>query len=337
MSKPTISDIARALNITPSTVSRALAGNTRVSASTRAAVVKKAEEIGYERNILASSLRRGTTDTVGLVLPRVNRLFFSNVIAGVEAVLNPAGFNLIISQSHERRDDERRAVQTLLRNQVAGIIISHSLETVDPGGFLGMFNNEEVTVVQFDRSFPGLGDVEVVNDNYQGARQATEHLIEGGYRHIGHLGGDLTSNVYAERRQGYIDALQAHGMSVDEGLLFEGSISRDKGFYNAAKALERGCDALFCAGDYAALGVIEYARIRGISIPDDLGVVGTANETFADVVTPSLSTLEQNAFEMGSKSAQAFLDIRQGRMMETHKINIPMRLIVRESSRKREA
>lgn len=335
MSKPTISDIARALNITPSTVSRALAGNTRVSAATRAAVVKKAEEIGYERNLLASSLRKGTTDTVGLVLPRVNRLFFSNVIAGVEAVLNPAGFNLIISQSHERRDDERRAVQTLLRNQVAGIIISHSLETVDSGAFQQMFNNDDVTVIQFDRSFPGLGDVEVVNDNYQGAKTATKHLIDGGYKHIGHLGGDLTSNVYAERRQGYLDAMREAGFAEDETLIFDDSISRDKGFYNAAKALERGCDALFCAGDYAALGVIEYARIRGISIPGDLGVVGTANETFADVVTPSLSTLEQNAFEMGSKSAQAFLDVRQGRALETRKVNIPMRLIVRESSRRK--
>lgn len=335
MSKPTISDIAHALNITPSTVSRALAGNTRVSAATRAAVVKKAEEIGYERNLLASSLRKGTTDTVGLVLPRVNRLFFSNVIAGVEAVLNPAGFNLIISQSHERRDDERRAVQTLLRNQVAGIIISHSLETVDSGAFQQMFNNDDVTVIQFDRSFPGLGDVEVVNDNYQGAKTATKHLIDGGYKHIGHLGGDLTSNVYAERRQGYLDAMREAGFAEDETLIFDDSISRDKGFYNAAKALERGCDALFCAGDYAALGVIEYARIRGISIPGDLGVVGTANETFADVVTPSLSTLEQNAFEMGSKSAQAFLDVRQGRALETRKVNIPMRLIVRESSRRK--
>lgn len=335
MSKPTISDIAKALNITPSTVSRALAGNQRVSEQTRALVEKKAQELGYERNVLASSLRRGCTDTVGLVVPRVNRLFFSNVISGAEAVLNPAGFNLIISQSHERRDDERRAVQTLLRNQVAGVLISHSLETNDPVGFAQMFSNDDVTLVQFDRAFPGLGHAQVVNDNYAGAKAATTHLIECGYKRIGHLGGDMTSNVYAERRQGFIDAMNEAGMEIDEALLFDNCITRDKGFYNAAKALSHGCDALYCAGDYAALGVVEYARIQGVAIPDRLGVVGTANETFADVVTPSLSSLEQNAFEMGSRAAQVFLDIRQGRPLESNLITVPMKLVVRESSQRK--
>ncbi len=335
MSKPTISDIAKALNITPSTVSRALAGNPRVSDQTRAQVIRKAEELGYERNILASSLRKGSTDTVGLVVPRINRLFFSNVISGAEAILNPAGFNLIISQSHERRDDERRSVQTLMRNQVAGILISHSLETVDPDSFAQMFEGSGVTLVQFDRAFPGIGDVEVTNDNYTGAYNATKHLIDHGYQHIGHLGGDLGSNVYTERRQGFLDAMRDAGMEVDDNLMFEDSITRDKGFYNAAKALERGCDALYCAGDYAALGVIEYARVKGVDIPSHLGVVGTANETFADVVSPTLTTMEQNAFEMGSRAAQAFLDIKQGREIANRKISIPMKLIVRDSSQRK--
>lgn len=335
MSKPTISDIAKALNITPSTVSRALAGNPRVSEQTRALVMRKAEELGYERNILASSLRKGSTDTVGLVVPRINRLFFSNLISGAEAILNPAGFNLIISQSHERRDDERRAVQTLLRNQVAGVLISHSLETVDPVAFAQMFEGSDVTLVQFDRTFPGVGDMEITNDNYAGAKNATKHLIERGYKQIGHLGGDISSNVYSERRKGFEDAMREAGLPVDESLMFEDSITRDKGFYNAAKALERGCDALYCAGDYAALGVIEYARVKGVKIPDDLGVVGTANETFADVVTPSLTTLEQNAFEMGSKAAQAFLDIKQGRGVADRRISIPMKLMIRDSSSSR--
>lgn len=332
MSKPTISDIAKALNITPSTVSRALAGNPRVSDQTRALVVKKAEELGYERNILASSLRKGSTDTVGLVVPRINRLFFSNVISGAEAILNPAGFNLIISQSHERRDDEKRAVQTLMRNQVAGIIISHSLETTDAAAFAQMFDGSDITLVQFDRTFPGIGDIEITNDNYTGAYNATKHLIEKGYKRIGHLGGDQSSNVYKERRKGFEDAMHEAGMEIEENLMFEESITRDKGFYNAAKALERGCDALYCAGDYAALGVIEYARVKGVAIPDQLGVVGTANETFADVVTPSLTTIEQNAFEMGSKAAQAFLDIKQGRELPDRKMSIAMKLMIRDSS-----
>lgn len=332
MSKPTISDIAKALNITPSTVSRALAGNPRVSEQTRLLVMKKAEEIGYERNVLASSLRKGSTDTVGMVVPRINRQFFSNIISGAESILNPAGFNLIITQSHDRRDDEKRAVQALLRNQVAGIVISHSLETVDQDAFAQLFEGSDVVLVQFDRTFAGIGDMEVTNDNYTGAHNATKHLIERGYKRIGYLGGDTSSNVYIDRCKGFEDAMREAGMEVDETLIFEDSTTRDKGFYNAAKALERGADALYCAGDYAALGVIEYAKAKGVKVPEELGVVGTANEAFTDIVNPSLTTLEQNAFEMGSKVAQAFLDIKQGRDVPERKISIPLKLIVRDSS-----
>lgn len=331
MAKPTISDIAKALNITPSTVSRALAGNTRVSQATRALIERKAAELGYERNMLASSLRKGVTDTVGMIVPRINRQFFSNVISGAEAILNPAGYNLIICQSHERRDDERRALQTLMRNQVAGVIVSHSLETTSPEAF------EEITrsglaLVQFDRTFDGLGGVSVANDNFAGAYLATKHLIRSGYKRIGHLGGDAASNVYSDRLAGYKAALADDGIEADETIIFADSITRDKGFYNMAKALEHGCDALYCAGDYAALGVMEYARHNSVRIPEDFGVVGTANENFAELITPALTTLEQNAFDMGNRAAQAFLDIRSGKIVGEMKVTVPMRLIVRDSS-----
>lgn len=331
MPKPTINDIAKALNITPSTVSRALAGNTRVSAATRALIERKAAELGYERNVLASSLRKGVSDTIGMIVPRVNRQFFSNVISGAEAILNPAGYNLIICQSHERRDDENRAIATLMRNQVAGIIVSHSLETVSPENFREASENG-LLLVQFDRVFHGLGGACVVNDNFAGAYLATKHLIKSGYQHIGHLGGDFASNVYGDRLNGYRSALSDAGISVDEDAIFDDSITRDKGFYNMAKALKQGCDALYCAGDFAALGVIEYARHNGINIPDDFGVVGTANENFAELLTPALTTLEQNAFDMGNRAAQAFLDIKAGKKPEEQSVIVPMRLIVRDSS-----
>ena len=333
MAKPTINDIAKALGITPSTVSRALAGNTRVSATTRALIEKKAAEIGYERNMLASSLRKGVTDTVGMIVPRINRQFFSNVISGAEAILNPAGYNLIICQSHERREDEKRAIATLLRNQVAGVIVSHSLETVSPDSFKEI-TEAGLALVQFDRVFPDLESVKVSNDNFAGAYLATKHLIKSGYKRIGHLAGDTISNVYNDRMNGYRSALADAGLQIDESIIFNDSITRDKGFYNMAKALDHGCDALYCAGDYAALGVLEYARHNNINIPNDFGVVGTANENFAELLTPALTTLEQNAFDMGNRAAQAFLDIKAGKVTQEASITVPMRLIVRDSSTK---
>ena len=329
MAKTTISDIAKALGITPSTVSRALAGNSRVSEATRMMIERKASEMGYERNLLASSLRKGFTDTVGMIVPRINRQFFSNVISGAEAILNPAGFNLIICQSHERREDERRAIATLIRNQVAGMLVSHSLESTSSESLREVVD-QGVVLVQFDRIFDDLESSTVVNDNFSGAYEATKHLIEAGYHRIGHLGGDDQSNVYIERRRGYIKALTDAGMAVDEDIIFGDSITRDKGFYNMAKALDKGCDALYCAGDYAALGVMEYARHNHIDIPGQCGVVGTANENFAELLVPSLTTLEQNATEIGQRAAQAFLDMRFNGVVSN--IVVSMKLIVRDSA-----
>lgn len=332
-SKPTISDIAKALNVTPSTVSRALAGNTRVSLATREAVKQKAEELGYERNALASSLRKGTTDTVGMIVPRINRQFFSTVISGVEAILNPAGYNLIISQSHERTGDEHNALMTMLRNQVSGLIISHALAAPD-SDLLKTLPKHNFALVQFDRVYSNLNGVTVTNDNFSGAYQATTHLIKSGYKRIGHLSGDELSNVYLDRAEGYKKALQDNGISIDESIIFTDCITRDKGFYGMEKAVQAGCDALYCAGDYAALGAVEYAKNCNISIPNEFGIVGTGNENFSELMTPSLTTLEQNAFDIGNRVAQAFLDIKNGETVLENNVIVPMRLVVRESSRR---
>ena len=331
MAKPTINDIAKALNITPSTVSRALAGNTRVSEATRLSVERKASELGYERNILASSLRRGVSDTVGMIVPRINRQFFSNVISGAEAILNPAGYNLLICQSHERLEDEKRGLQTLIRNQVAGIIMSHSLES-ENGNHIAEITRGSVKLVQFDRVFSDLPGAKIVNDNFTGAFLATKHLIKNGYRRIGPLAGGLVSAAYRERLDGYKSALESEGMTVDDDIIFPDTVVRDKGIERTAIAIERGCDALYCAGDYAALGALECARGKGLEVPRQFGIVGTANEIFTELTTPSISTLELNAFDMGNRAAQAFLDINSQNKTGLVTVTVPMRLIIRETS-----
>ncbi|MDO4461226.1 MAG: LacI family DNA-binding transcriptional regulator [Bacteroidia bacterium] len=332
--RPTIVDIARELNLHPSTVSRALTGQGRVGQETKDLVFKKAVELGYNCNQVASSLRKGITDTVGIVVPLINRSFFSNVISGAESVLNPAGYNLVVCQTHDRKEDEIRVIRNLLRNQVAGMLVSHSLETTSPE-LLQRVSTNGVVLVQFDRAFEDLdGTTCVVNDNFYGAYVATKHMIESGYKRIGHLGGEFSSNIYADRLAGYRKALEEAGMEFDETIIYTNSITRDKGFYNMAKALDKGCDALYCAGDYAALGVMEYARHNNIKIPDDFGVVGTANETFAELINPSLTSVEQNARDMGIQAAEAFLAMREDKAPTNKKIVVPMKLIVRESAKR---
>lgn len=321
----TITQIAEALGITPSTVSRALSGSPRVKEETRSAVLKKAEQMGYERNIIASNLRKGRSDIVGIIVPRIHREFFSNVIGGAESILNEAGYSVLICQTHEDFDKEVKALRTLRNNRVAGVLLSHAIASSD-GTHVKEILGEELPLVQFDRVFSDLPGAKVVSNNLEGASAATAHLISQGYRRIGTLAGYMSSEAYVERLEGWKAALSQAGMVPDEGLVFYDTIVRETGFAAALKALEAGCDALYCAGDFCALGAIQALIGRGVSIPKDFGIVGTANESFTSLMTPSVSSLALNPFEIGRQAALAFLS---GSIETTI---VPMELKIRESS-----
>ena len=321
----TISDIASALGVTPSTVSRALSGSPRVKEETRLAVEKMAAEMGYERNIVASNLRKGRSDIVGIIVPRIHREFFSNVIGGAESILDEAGYSVLICQTHERLEAEVRALRTLRNNQVAGVLMSHAIGSLDCMHIREALG-DRIPLVQFDRVFSELPGAKVISNNFQGAYEATRHLVEQGYRRIGTLAGYMNSEAYAARLDGYRAALRNAGMEADESIVFYDTIVRETGFEAGLKAIEAGCDALYSAGDFSALGAIEAARARGLRIPEDFGIVGTADESFTALMNPPMSSLALNPFEMGRQAAQAFLSGEE----ETRVV--PMELKIRESS-----
>ena len=326
----TISDIAKSLGITPSTVSRALSGSERVKESTRKAVEEAAEKMGYERNEAASSLRRGRSKVVGIVVPRINREFFSNVIGGAESVLDEHGYSALICQSHENTLDEIKALKTLRSNRVSGVLISHAISSTSGEHILENIAPEAI-LVQFDRVFSSLPGPKIISDNFRGAYEGTRHLIEQGYKKIGIIAGFMTSEAYAARLNGYKQALSDMGIEIDEDIIFYGSIVQ-KGGYEAGKiALDRGCDAIFSTGDYTALGALQAARERGLRVPEDFGVVGTADERFSALITPSLSSMAQHPYEMGRRAAQAFItSLKPG--AKVGEVVVPMELIKRESS-----
>jgi len=321
----TISDIAAALGVTPSTVSRALSGSPRVKEETRLAVEEMAARMGYERNIVASNLRKGRSDIVGIIVPRIHREFFSNCIGGAESILEAAGYSVLICQTHERFDAEVKALRTLRNNQVAGVLMSHAIGS-NNGSHIVEVLGERIPLVQFDRVFSELPGAKVVNDNYEGGYAATKHLIDQGYRRIGTLAGYMNSEAYAARLAGYRAALRDAGFRPDDSIVFYDTILRDTGYDAGLKAVAAGCDALYSAGDFSALGAIEAARSRGLRIPKDFGIVGTADETFTSLMSPSMSSLALNPFEMGRQAAQAFLAGEEGTVV------VPMELKVRESS-----
>ena len=322
----TITDIAKALGITPSTVSRALGDNPRVKEETRLAVKNKARELGYEPNVVASNLRKGQSRIVGIVVPRIHREFFSNVIGGAESVLNQAGYNVLICQTLESQDAEIKALKTLKNYRVAAVLLSHAIDARNGNHVKEILGS--TPLIQFDRVFPDLPGAKIVGANCEGAYKATMHLIEAGYKRIGTLAGFMTSQAYIERLAGYRMALEASGMPFDNSIAFYDTIVRETGYKAGLKAIEAGCDALYSSGAFSALGAMDALKEKGISVPDEFGIVGTSNEGFTELMSPSLSTLNQHPFQMGEEAARAFLEGRKDTQV------IPMELIVRESSAK---
>jgi LacI family transcriptional regulator len=333
----TIEDIANALNISASTVSRALNDHPKISIKTKEGVWEKAREMQYQPNIIASSLRKGKANTVGMIVPRINRHFFSNVINGVESILNPAGYNLIVCQTEEKIAKEITNIKTLISNRVSGILLSLSTETNDYKHLLKVISSN-IPLVLFDRVTDRLNVSRVENDDETASFEMTSHLIEQGCRNIYWMGGPRSLSIYKNRFEGYTKALNAHGMITDIKKCLEGIPTLEEGYNMMLKLIAKNKlpDGLFCTSDYMAMGVIQACQERGISIPTQIAVAGYSNEPFAALISPKLTTVEQFSEEVGKAAAELMLEelLFEGAGFQPKKKVILPKIIIRESSLK---
>ncbi|MCX7986688.1 MAG: LacI family transcriptional regulator [Bacteroidales bacterium] len=331
--KITIHDLAKMLNMTASTISRALNDHPKISQETKELVRKKAEEVGYKRNLIASSLRTGKGTTLGMVVPRINRDFISNVIAGAERICREKGYSLIICQSEEDLEREREALRTLLHSRVSGIMISISAKT-NTSEHLETLIKEGVPLVQFDRIRPELPTHCVVNDNYRAAYEATQHLIDQGCRYLVHLSGPRYINIYEERCRGFIDAVSRVQNIRYE--IVESAITREKGYEVIKQMFEinRYPDAILAASDYSALGAMLVAKEKRLMIPHQIAIVGFANEPFTALINPSMTSIDQKAYEIGENAAKLLIDTVENpsKIKKPTKIVLIPQLMIRESS-----
>ncbi len=274
----TIHDISKALGIDSSTVSRALNNSDRVSKKTKEKIINKAAELGYQRNSLASKLRTNRTNTIGVIVPRISRHFFSSVIAGIEETAFKAGFDVIICQSLESIDREKKLVETLLSNRVDGILISISMETTSYD-HLNNYKKNGFPLIFFDRPCNVQENTNVIIDDFKASFKATEHLIERGCRHIAHFSGPQNLELYQNRKSGYLEALKVHGIPISEALIIETQLMQKDGI-TAAKAILKlpKIDGVFSANDTAAISAIQYLKSQQINIPNDIAFVGFSNE-----------------------------------------------------------
>ncbi|AYN66312.1 LacI family transcriptional regulator [Euzebyella marina] len=309
MKKTTIYDIAKELNITAATVSRALNNNPRISEDTKKLVQETAQRLNYKQNRVAQALKSGKSNNVGVVVPYINRNFFSNIIRGIEEELNPKGYHVIISQTHEKANKEIDIVQNLLNAQVDGILISISRQTSSDEHFVQVLE-KNVPLIFFDRKKEIKGGSSVTLDDFDGAYQATKHLIEQGCQKIAHMTIDLSLLIYQNRLAGYKKALTDHGMTFKPEYVIglQSEIVAGKDAAQKLMELPEPPDAIFSSTDLGALGAIQYLKEIGLKIPDDFCVVGFSNEPFTQFMELPITSVDQAPLTMGKTAAKVFLE-----------------------------
>ena len=304
----TISDIAKELSVSKSTVSRALHDHHSISESMKQAVRALVKKYNYHPNAIASSLFKKSTKTIGVIVPILSHHFFSTAIAGIEEVAYKAGYKVIICQSNESYKREVSVVKTLLSAQVDGLIVSVS-RTSHRMDHFELFLNKSIPVVFFDRLPNGIESNSVSVDDYKGAYLVVEHLIKQGFKKIAHFSGPLNVNVSKNRLRGYIDALESYKIPYDPQLVFEAGFERKHGVETAERLLANGNlpDAIFAVCDPVAIGLMLTLKSRGLRIPEDIAVAGFNDEPIATIIDPPLTTIVQPAFEMGVSAANILL------------------------------
>ena len=335
--RTTIKDIAKALNLSTSTVSRALADRWDVNPETRKAVLELAEKLRYRPNPVSLNLKRRQTFSVGVVVPEFINSFFPEVITGIQSVLEPCGYQVLISQSHESSETELKNLKALETKMVDGFIISISQETNDVTYFEHLIETQ-IPIVFFNRINKRLPVSTVIIDDYKWSFLATEHLIEQGCRRITHLAGPANLDIAQNRLQGYADALEKHNLPKDGNLIIPCGLMMENGILGAMKILEFPVlpDGIFAVNDPVALGAMQTLKKNGIKIPEDIAIVGFTETKAAFIIEPNLTTVEQPTYEMGKTAAELLLEqITADSEAPQRTVILEAKLNIRESSMKK--
>lgn len=334
----TIKDIAKALNLSTSTVSRALRGSYEISAETKKQVLEYAEKINYRPNPIALSLKERRTRSIGVVVSEIANNFFSQAINGIESIAYNRGYHVIIAQSHESQDRERVNVEHLAARGVDGLLISLSSESSDIS-YLKDLHEKGMPIVFFDRITSEIETHTVTANSYLGAFHATEHLIFEGFKRIAHVTSSPFLSITRERLEGYRDALAKHQIPFNEALVKycnHGGMTVSE-MEEALSSLFRAKtkpDAVFTAGD--RLTIICYSLLKQMKLKKEVGFTGFSNTQVGDLFSPTLTVIRQPASEIGQTAIEFLIQIIESKRPVTEFQNkvLDTELIIRESSKK---
>ncbi|TDB65980.1 LacI family DNA-binding transcriptional regulator [Arundinibacter roseus] len=306
----TIKEIARQLNISKSTVSRALRDSSEISEHTRERVIELARRLNYSPNPIALSLLKNRTQTIGIIVPDIDNPFFSMAIGGVEDVAYSRGYHVMIYQSHDSYERECIDARHIAARRADGLIVSVASKSPDHSHFEEL-QESDIPVVFFDRISEQVQTHKVLVNDYEGAFEGTEHLIMQGCRRIAHISGPMGLNISRNRFNGYKDALAKHNLPLRDEWVVSADYSQSDGAERAYQlmALRERPDAIFAASDRIAIGVHWVLRQLGYRMPQDVALLGFSDLSISALLDPPLSSVAQPSFEMGRQAAELLLEL----------------------------
>lgn len=329
----TIKDIAARLEISKSTVSRALAGDYNVSAETRDKVIALANELGYKRNEMAANLRHSQSRAIGIIVPEMLTPFFLYVIISIQKILNENGFKVIITQSHENAQAELHNLQLMEDYRVEGIIMSICHKEQNIKEYMRL-KKKGVPIVFFDRVPANMHASKVVVNDYFKSFFMMEHLIRSGRKSIVHMAGPDRIPNTAERERAYIDALSKFKIPYNPNLVISGENERSEGERVIKKFLKQNIpfDAIFCFGETLAIGALNYLQSEGIRVPDDVAICGFSGTYLSTIVTPQLTSIQQPFDDMGRVSAELMMEHLNNPDAPCKTVTLEAEMIIRQST-----
>jgi LacI family transcriptional regulator len=331
----TIYDIAKKLNISPATVSRGIKDHPAISKKTKKKIFDMAKELGYRSNHFARSLRQNHTHTIGVIVHELNSNFITSVLAGIEKVAAEAGYDLIIAHSSENAVKEEANARNLFHKRVDGLIASLSFDTTNLDHFKP-FVDKGVPVIFFDRVEENANSPVVIIDNSRCGYIATKHLIDQGCKRIVHVTSSLKRNVYSQRFKGYKDALFDSNLPFDDSMLLVNDLSEKAGIESALQILKMKPlpDGAFITNDFVAAVCMRTLKEHGVSIPEDIAIVGFNNDAVGKLIEPALTTINYPGIDMGEIAARNLINHLKGvsNIQQTNTIIVRSDLIVRKSS-----
>ncbi|WP_044209844.1 LacI family DNA-binding transcriptional regulator [Flammeovirga sp. OC4] len=325
----TIKDLAKELGVSPTTISRALNGGERISEKTRKKVEELAKKYNYRPNMVARNLQKQSTKTVGVIIPEFNHNFFSMMLHGVEEVARTLGYQMMITTSGRNYEQEKKACFSMADAKVDGILIALSQDMEDYS-YLNDIRDEGIPIVLLDRICEDIDTSVVITDDFSGAFKAVDYLLDKGHRKILHMKGDEGISTTFNRYMGYVEAFKRKNLKFDQDLVISGNLKHNPKDALKEKLLSNNAPtAIFASSDYLAFMALETISTLGLKVPEDIAIIGYADEPISRYSTPKLSTIKQPSFEMGKKALELLFEYEK---QDEHKhMVIDTELVVRES------